>query len=86
VILRNETDLGQAPLTVTALFVAPSGSGDPGPNLLTSPVPPGGVVIVGMFAEGAYDAVAQVDVGGNITFQDVLVEAEQPTTLVIPGP
>lgn len=85
VALRNETDQGMAPLTVTQVFLAPAGTGAPGDNLLAQPVGPGGVVILGLFPAGSYDAVAVLSSGLNVNFVDQVVAADQPLTLVIPG-
>lgn len=82
----NQTDLGSAPLTVAEFYLAPAGASDPGPNRLPIPVPPGGVVIIGLFPEGDYDAVAVLEGGGQINFPTTAVRAEQPTDFVIPGP
>ena len=85
VALRNETDQGMAPLTVTEFFLAPSGHVGPVDNLLAQPVGPGGVVILGLFPEGTYDAVAVLSSGLNVNFVDQVLAPDQPLTFVIPG-
>lgn len=81
----NDSDLGSNPLTVLEFYLAPEGSPDPGPNRLVAPVPPGGIVIVGLFPEGLYAAAAVLEGGGQIVFPATQVRAEQPTDFVIPG-
>ncbi|MDF1702643.1 MAG: hypothetical protein P1V36_15950 [Planctomycetota bacterium] len=85
VSLRNESDLGMAPLTVTQFFLVPVGEVAPGTNLLSQPAAPGAVVILGLFPAGTYNAVAVLSSGLNINFLDRTVVAGQPTTFVIPG-
>ena len=84
VSLLNQTDLGQAPLVVEAFFLAPVGEADPGENLLAAAVDPGGVVIVGLFPPGTYNAVAVLEGGGQINFPPAEVTPGQPTNFVVP--
>jgi hypothetical protein len=84
VSVRNETDQGQAPLTVVEFYIQPVGSPDPGPNRLMADVPPGGVVILGLFPEGLYNAEAVLDNGASVRFMDVEVRANAPTNFVVP--
>ena len=85
VAIVNESDMGQAPLTVTAFFLQPVGVADPGENLLKQDVLPGAVVIVGLYAPGFYNAVAVLSGGSSIQYMDVEVRANEPTNFVIPG-
>ena len=85
VSLRNETDQGMAPQTVTQFFLVPVGEVAPGPNLLNQPADPGAVVILGLFPEGRYNAVAVLASGLNVNFMDRAVAADQPTNFIIPG-
>lgn len=84
VSVRNESHLGQAPVTVEAFYLRPNGDTDPGDNLLHAPVQPGGVVIVGLFPAGLYDAVVVLDNGGSLPFLEVRVARDAPTNFVIP--
>jgi len=84
VALLNQTDLGQAPLIIQAFFLAPVGETDPGDNLLAGSVEPGGVVIVGLFPAGMYNAVAVLDGGGQINFPPAEVFPGQPTNFIVP--
>ena len=81
VALANETDQGVLPLTVEQIFVRPAGAVEPAQNLLSEPVAPGGLVILGRFPQGQYDVVAVVE--GNLQWAQngVVVVAGQPTTL-----
>lgn len=85
VALRNETDQGMAPLTVTEFYLVAQGEAGPGPNLLAQPALPGSVVIIGLYPAGAYDAVAVLSTGLNVNFVGEVVVAGQPTNFVIPG-
>lgn len=85
VIVRNETDQGQAPLTVVEFYLQPVGVADAGPNRLMAHVPPGGIVIVGLFPEGLYNAEAILESGPSVRFQDVEVRANQPANFVVPS-
>lgn len=85
VALVNQTDQGMAPQTVTQFFLVPVGQVAPGPNLLTQPADPGAVVILGLFPEGRYNAVAVLAGGLNVNFLDREVVGGQPTNFVIPG-
>ena len=84
VSLLNQTDLGMAPLIVEAFFLAPVGETNPGNNLLATAVPPGGIVIVGLFPPGRYNAVAVLDGGGQINFPPAEVIPGQPTNFIVP--
>jgi hypothetical protein len=85
VAIVNDSDQGMAPVSVEEFYLQPVGTMDPGSNLLAEDVLPGGVVLVGLFPPGFYNAVAVLDVGGNITFMDVEVRAGEPTNFVIPA-
>ena len=85
VALRNETDQGMAPQVVTAFWLVPAGSGDPGPNRLAQDLEPGGVVILGLFPAGTYDAIARLASGFDVQFQGHVVVAGEATTFVVPG-
>ncbi len=84
VFLLNQSDQGQAPLTVTGFFIQPAGTPDPGPNRLQADVLPGGVVIVGLFPPGLYDAVAVLETGPQVVFTDVEVRTNEPTNFIVP--
>ena len=84
VSLLNQTDLGMAPLVVTEFYMAPVGESDPGGNLLPLAVQPGGVVIVGLFPAGTYNAVAVLESGPQINFPPTQVQAGQPTNFIVP--
>lgn len=86
VALLNQSDLGMAPLVITEFYFQPVGVGGLASNLLTQDLQPGGIVIVGLFPEGLYNAVAVLELGGTISFLDVPVTAGQPTNIVIPTP
>lgn len=86
VAVLNTSDQGMAPLVITEFYLSVAGSGVPGPNRLAQPVQPGGVVILGPFPAGLYDAVAVLQVGGNVVFMDREVRAGEPTNFVIPAP
>ena len=85
VSIVNETDQGMAPLTVEQLFLRPVGEVDPGENLLEASVPPGGIVIVGLFPPGLYNATAVLQGGSAIQYMDIEVRPNEPTNLVIPA-
>lgn len=84
VALRNETDQGMAPLTIEQFFLEPVGSGISS-NRLPTTLPPGGVVIIGLFPPGLYNASAIIEGGGAITWMDEEIVAGQPKNFVIPG-
>lgn len=84
VSILNQTDQGMAPQTVVGFFLQPSGTMDPGPNLLPEPVPPGAIRIVGQFPPGTYNAEAQLSGGGSLIFMDLVVRDRAPTDVVIP--
>jgi len=85
VSLVNQTDVGMAPLVVTAFFLAPVGQSSPGPNRLTQDLQPGGIIVVGLFPAGTYNAVAVLEGGLNINFPAREVRAGEPTNFVIPA-
>lgn len=85
VALVNQTDQGQAPLVVDEFYLAPVGEVDPGQNLLAQSVQPGGLVIIGLFPPGTYNAVAVLEGGSQINFPPMAVVQDQPTNFVIPG-
>ncbi len=85
VTVLNQTDVGMAPLVVTAFFLAPVGDPSPGPNRLAQDLQPGGIAIVGLFPAGTYNAVAVLEGGLNINFPAQEVRAGEPTNFVIPG-
>ncbi len=84
VSLLNQTDLGMAPLVVEAFYLAPVGETNPGANLLLLPVQPGGLVVVGLFPAGTYNAVAVLDTGAQINYPPTQVQAGEPTNFIVP--
>ncbi len=84
VSLINESDLGQAPVTIYSFFFQAVGDNSPPLDHLSLPVGPGGVVIVGQFAEGTYNGLAVIDGGFAVPFNDVIVVRDQPTNLTVP--
>jgi len=84
VALLNQSDLGQAPLTIEQFFLQPIDVREAGPNLLHASLPPGGVVILGLYPPGAYNAIAVLEGGLNVNFQDVEVRPGQPTNFIVP--
>jgi len=84
VALLNQSDQGTAPLTIEQFFLQVSGRRDAGPGLLSASLPPGGVVIVGLFPAGLYNAVAVLEGGLNVTFMDIEVRPGEPTNFVVP--
>jgi len=84
VAVLNQTDLGTAPLTVEAFFLEPVGTSASGGNRLVDTIPPGGVVIVGLFPPGLYNATAVLEGGLNINWVDEVIQAGEPKNFVIP--
>jgi hypothetical protein len=84
VALRNESNLGMAPLTIEQFFLQPVGVTDAGSNRLSATLPPGGTVIVGLFPPGLYNGVAVLQGGFNVNFQDMEVRAGQATNFIVP--
>lgn len=84
VALRNETNLGMAPVTIEQFFLQPVGVVNAGSDHLSTSVPPGGVVIVGLFPPGLYNGIAVLEGGFNVNFQDMEVRAGQATNFVVP--
>lgn len=86
VAILNQTDLGQAPLTVEEFFLEPVGGGPSAGNRLTGTVPPGGVVILGLFPPGLYNATAVLEGGVNQNWINEEIRAGEPKNFVIPPP
>lgn len=86
VSIQNETDGSQAPQTVVAFYMQPMGVTDAGLDLLRAPIPPGGVVIVGHFPPGLYDAEVVLSIAANLVFRELEVRAGEPTNIVVPAP
>lgn len=83
VSLDNRSDEGQAPVTVVSFVMQSDDMDAPTDNLLLAPVPPGGVVILGQFEPGTYDAVALLDTSLSVVFTDMEVRGDQSTTFVV---
>lgn len=82
--LSNASHLTMAPATIEQFLFVPQGGGGVAQNLLTAPVDPGGIVIVGLFQEGTYDGVAVLTGGFAVNFVGVEISADAPTTLSYP--
>jgi hypothetical protein len=83
VALRNETDLGMAPLVVEEFFLDPVGAPSSG-NRLPSTVLPGGVVILGPFPPGLYNATAVLEGGTNVNWVDEELLPGEPKNFIVP--
>ena len=78
---RNASDLGTLPLDVLEIRIQPAGTSNLSDNLLSEPIAPGGLVILGKYPAGLYDVVALVEGNFNAPFNDVLIRPDQPTTI-----
>jgi len=83
VVVLNQTDLGMAPLVVEHFFLESVSGGSAG-NRLRSTIPPGGVVILGLFPPGLYNATAVLEGGVNLHWVDEEVRPGEPKNFVVP--
>lgn len=83
VAVLNQSDLGMAPLVVEQFFLEPVAGGATG-NRLRTTIPPGGVVILGLFPAGLYNASAVLEGGGSINWLNEEVRPGEPKNFVIP--
>lgn len=86
VAILNQTDQGQAPRIVEQFFLEPVGGGPTVGNRLKGVVPPGGVVIVGLFPPGLYNATAVLEGGVNQNWVDEEIRPGEPKNFVISPP
>ena len=84
VALLNQSDQGMAPVTIEQFFLEPVGASGNSGDRLSATVEPGGVVIVGLFPAGLYNAVAVLDTGGSIVWNDEEIFAGQPKNFIVP--
>ncbi len=79
VYLDNLTDLGPAPEFAETFYLAPAGTVGFTGNLLPGPLAPGATQFVGTYAEGYWDAEADMEFGDLVTWFDTYVAAFDDT-------
>lgn len=82
VSVLNQTDQGMAPLVVEQFFLEPVTGGNAG-NRLGSTIQPGGIVILGLFPAGFYNASAVLEGGVNVNWVNEEVRPGEPKNFVI---
>lgn len=80
----NASHLTQAPATIEQVLLVPSGASLSPANQLSAPVAPGGIVIVGLYPAGLYDAALVLEGGFLVAFNGVEIRSGEPTTLTYP--
>ncbi|MDJ0976144.1 MAG: hypothetical protein QNJ98_16915 [Planctomycetota bacterium] len=82
--LVNASHLTQAPAAIDEFFLVPQGASSNPSNQLAAPVDPGGIVIVGLYPEGTYDAALVLEGGFLVPMNGVEIRPDEPTTLTYP--